>query len=71
MASRTACEGCAAYCPAPPDRPRLASRCATAGPAAAPAAVPCALSPSRRARGAVPGPAMWTPTEEEKYGVGR
>lgn len=69
MASRTACEGCAAYCPAPPDRPRLASRCATAGPAAAPAAVPCALSPSRRARGAVPGPAMWTPTEEEKYGV--
>uniref|UniRef100_A0AC11CRQ3 Dedicator of cytokinesis 3 n=1 Tax=Ovis aries TaxID=9940 RepID=A0AC11CRQ3_SHEEP len=64
-ASRTACEGCAAHCPAPPDLPRLGSRCATAGPAA----VPAALSPGRRARGAAPGPAMWTPTEEEKYGV--
>ena len=66
-ASRTACEGCAAHCPAPPDLPRLGSRCATAGPAA----VLAALSPGRRARGAAPGPAMWTPTEEEKYGVGR
>ncbi|XP_024839026.1 dedicator of cytokinesis protein 3 isoform X8 [Bos taurus] len=64
-ASRTACEGCAAHCPAPPDLPRLGSRCATAGPAA----VLAALSPGRRARGAAPGPAMWTPTEEEKYGV--
>ncbi|XP_025311786.3 dedicator of cytokinesis protein 3 isoform X3 [Canis lupus dingo] len=64
-ASRTACEGCAAHCPAPPDRPRFGLRCATAGPAADPAA----LSPGRRARGAAPGPAMWTPTEEEKYGV--
>lgn len=67
VASWTACERCAAHCPAPPDRPRLVSRCATAGPAA----VPAALSPGRRARGAAPGPAMWTPTEEEKYGVGR
>ncbi|XP_077933823.1 dedicator of cytokinesis protein 3 isoform X5 [Halichoerus grypus] len=64
-ASRTACEGCAAHCPAPPDRPRFGLRCATAGPAA----VPAALSPGRRARRAAPGPAMWTPTEEEKYGV--
>ncbi|XP_025127729.2 dedicator of cytokinesis protein 3 isoform X9 [Bubalus bubalis] len=64
-ASRTACEGCAAHCPAPPDLPRLGSRCATAGPAA----VHAALSPGRRARGAAPGQAMWTPTEEEKYGV--
>lgn len=54
-APRAACERCATRCPAPPDRPRLGSRCATAGPAAVPA----------------PGPAMWTPTEEEKYGVGR
>lgn len=69
VASRTACEGCAASCPAPPDRPRLASRCATAGPAAVPAAVPAALSPARRSRGPAPCPAMWTPTEEEKYGV--
>lgn len=66
-ASRTACEGCAAHCPAPPDRPRFGLRCATAGPAA----VPAALLPGCRARGAAPGPAMWTPTEEEKYGVGR
>ncbi|XP_032176832.1 dedicator of cytokinesis protein 3 isoform X2 [Mustela erminea] len=64
-ASRTACEGCAAHCPAPPDRPRFGLRCATAGPAA----VPAALLPGCRARGAAPGPAMWTPTEEEKYGV--
>ncbi|XP_066206559.1 dedicator of cytokinesis protein 3 isoform X5 [Saccopteryx leptura] len=66
-ASRAACKRCTAHCPAPPDRPRLGSRCATAGPAA----VPAALSPGRRAvaRGAAPGPAMWTPTEEEKYGV--
>ncbi|XP_059017008.1 dedicator of cytokinesis protein 3 isoform X9 [Mustela lutreola] len=64
-ASRTACEGCAAHCPAPPDRPRFGLRCATAGPAA----VPAALLPGCSARGAAPGPAMWTPTEEEKYGV--